>query len=143
MNISFYFETKIKLEKRLFLKKFLEEINKLEGNKINSLSFIFCSDLFLLNINRRFLNHDNFTDIITFNLNTNKSEKAAGEIYISVDRVKENAIKYKTSIENELHRVIFHGVLHLCGYKDKASADKKEMTRLEDESLNKFFVSLK
>lgn len=138
MTISFYFETKIKLEKRLFLKRFLKELNNKEGNKIKNLSFIFCSDAYLIDINRRYLNHNNFTDIITFNLNENKSEKAVGEIYISVDRIKENALKYGTTDNNELHRVIFHGILHLCGFNDKTNAQKISMRSKEDFYLKKY-----
>lgn len=138
MTISFYFETKIKLEKRRFLKLFLKEMNNTEGNKIKQLSFVFCSDTYLLDINRRYLNHNNFTDIITFNLNTEKSGKAEGEIYISIERIRENAIKYKTTIDKELHRVIFHGVLHLCGYLDKTNRQATIMRAKEDFYLQRF-----
>lgn len=140
MNISFSFETKIKLEKRLLLKHFLKRMNMQEGSKINGLSFVFCSDIFLLNINKSFLNHNYFTDIITFNLNTKRSEKAEGEIYISVDRVKDNAVKYGVSINKELHRVIFHGILHLCGYKDKTKKQQAVMRTMEDFYLKKFGI---
>ena len=138
MTISFYFETKIKLEKRLFLKQFLKEMNNIEGSKIKQLSFVFCSDKYLLDINRRYLNQNNFTDIITFNLNTEKYGKAEGEIYISIERIRENAIKYNTTIDKELHRVIFHGVLHLCGYLDKTNKQASVMRTKEDFYLQRF-----
>ena len=138
MTISFYFETKIKLEKRLFLKQFLKEMNDIEGSKIKQLSFVFCSDKYLLDINSRYLNHNNFTDIITFNLNTEKYGKAEGEIYISIERIRENAIKYNTTIDKELHRVIFHGVLHLCGYLDKTNKQASVMRTKEDFYLQRF-----
>lgn len=138
MTIFFYFETKIKLEKRLFLKQFLKEMNNIEGSKIKQLSFVFCSDIFLLDINRRYLNQNNFTDIITFNLNTEKYGKAEGEIYISIERIRENAIKYNTTIDKELHRVIFHGVLHLCGYLDKTNKQASVMRTKEDFYLQRF-----
>ncbi len=138
MTIKFHFETKIKLPGRLLLKQFIKKIDKCEGNKISQLSFVFCSDSYLLDINRRFLNHNTLTDIITFNLNTNMPDKANGEIYISVDRIMENAKKYKTTNEAELHRVIFHGVLHLCGYNDKTQSQKRIMRIKEDFYLNNY-----
>lgn len=138
MTISFHFETKIKLENRLYLKQFLKQMNKMEGSKIQSLSFIFCSDTYLLDINKRFLNHNSFTDIVTFNLNEKRSEQAIGEIYISADRVRENAIKFETTTKSELHRVIFHGVLHLCGYYDKTNKQKTGMRSKEDFYLKRY-----
>ncbi len=138
MTVNLYFETKIKLHNRLLLRQFLKKVNKIEGNKIKSLSFIFCSDSYLADINRRYLNHNTLTDIITFNLNTNISEKAEGEIYISTERVSENAKKYRKSVESELHRVIFHGVLHLIGYNDKTKNQKKIMRSKEDYYLNSY-----
>jgi probable rRNA maturation factor len=101
------------------------------------LTYIFCSDDFLLEMNKNFLEHDAFTDIITFDLS--ESRKAMqGEIYISVHRVKENAKKYKTTYNDELHRVIFHGVLHLCGFKDKKEKDQKIMRENEDYCLEHY-----
>ena len=106
----------------------------LEGIKKVKLNYICCSDEYLLTINKQFLNHDTLTDIITFDLSETDSE-LVGEIYISVDRVKENAAKFGVSYLNELHRVVFHGALHLCGYTDKTAADKQEMRRQEDICL--------
>lgn len=102
--------------------------------KRSQLTYIFCSDEHLLQMNRQFLDHDTFTDIITFDLSENEYE-LTGEIYISTERVQDNATKYNTTYNQELHRVIFHGALHLCGFKDKKDADKKEMRRQEDLCL--------
>ncbi|GAA4464095.1 hypothetical protein GCM10023093_13760 [Nemorincola caseinilytica] len=98
------------------------------------LTYIFCSDEHLLQMNRQFLDHDTFTDIITFDL-SEEDNKIIGEIYISTDRIADNAAKYKVPVADELHRVIFHGALHLCGFKDKKEADKKVMRQKEDECL--------
>jgi rRNA maturation RNase YbeY len=105
-----------------------------EGKIPGEISFIFCSDLYLLEVNRKFLNHDYFTDIITFDYVENNL--ISGDIFISCDRVKDNAIEYKTTFENELSRIIIHGVLHLLGYKDKSKKDKLFMTQKEDFYLN-------
>ena len=143
MPIQFIFtDTVILLSERKRLKLFIEKMFRQNKRALINLSIIFCTDKYLLDINKRFLQHDYFTDIITFNLSEDTNIIEA-EIYISVDRIRENAADNRVSITKELRRVIFHGVLHLCGYNDKASADKKEMTRLEDESLNEFLVSLK
>ena len=142
MPIQFIFtDTTIQLSERMRLKHFLENLFKQKRRDLTSLVIIFCTDEYLLDINNRFLQHDYYTDIVTFNLSNNPTI-IEGEIYISTDRIKENAAANKVSIREELHRVIFHGVLHLCGYKDKTAINKKEMTRMEDETLNKFFVSL-
>lgn len=106
----------------------------LEGIKKVKLNYICCSDEYLLHINKQFLNHDTLTDIITFDLSETETD-LTGEIYVSVDRVKENAAKFGVSYLNELHRVIFHGALHLCGYTDKTAADKQEMRKQEDLCL--------
>ena len=101
-----------------------------EGKTLGDISFIFCSDDYLLEVNKQYLNHDYFTDIITFDYVENKV--ISGDIFISCDRVKENALEFKTGFENELSRIIIHGVLHLLGYKDKAKKDKLLMTQKED-----------
>lgn len=104
------------------------------GVRKPQLTYIFCSDDYLLEKNQQFLSHDTLTDIITFDLSEDAGE-LVGEIYISVERVADNALKYKVPTVNELHRVIFHGVLHLCGFKDKKPADQKLMRQKEDECL--------
>ena len=103
------------------------------------MNYIFCSDEYLLEVNNNFLQHDFYTDIITFDLSLSKTSPTIGEIYISVDRVKENAITHKTSFELELHRVIFHGALHLCGYKDKTKKDALLMRDKEEDCLSMYF----
>lgn len=103
-----------------------------------SLTYIFCSDEYLLGINRQFLRHDYYTDIISFNLAAKKAP-VEGEIYISLDRVKDNARQLKLPFKQELHRVIFHGALHLCGYKDKLRKDITLMRKMEDFYLKKYF----
>ena len=121
------------------LKVFIAAALKRYKIKADSLNVIFCSDEYLLDINRRYLQHDYFTDIITFDLAA-KGGAVNGEIYISIDRVKENARSVGVSFNNELHRVIFHGVLHLCGLKDKKESDKKVMRREEDKLLSRYFA---
>jgi probable rRNA maturation factor len=103
------------------------------------LSYIFCTDEYLLEINKQFLNHDTFTDIITFDL-SETSDTIEGEIYISTERVAENATVFQTSYNRELHRVIFHGALHLCGYRDKKKGEKEEMRRQEEAALKLYGV---
>lgn len=135
----YFFSTDIKspsLPKRK-LQSFLAALFKREGLDLDELSYVFCSDEYLLDINRRFLNHDYYTDIITFDISDNIGE-VKGEIYISVDRVKDNANQLQQTIQQELLRVVFHGALHLCGYKDKTKAQKIEMRRKEDHCLNQF-----
>lgn len=105
-----------------------------EGKILGDISFIFCSDNYLLEVNRKFLNHDYFTDIITFDYVEN--DIISGDIFISCDRVAENALEFKAGFDNELLRIIIHGVLHLLGYKDKIRKDKKLMTQKEDFYLN-------
>ena len=105
--------------------------------KTANLTYIFCSDAFLLEMNTNFLDHDTYTDIITFDLSDSK-DHMQGEIYISTDRVKENAIEYHTTYADELHRVIFHGILHLCGFKDKKEKDRKIMRENEDYCLDHY-----
>ena len=119
------------------LKAFLNELFANESKKISRLDYIFCSDSFLLDINRRFLNHDFYTDIITFDLSDTKNEIVA-EIYISLDRVKENARKLETKYRNEILRVVFHGALHLCDYKDKSQKQIKEIRQKEDFYIKQF-----
>ena len=138
-QIQFHFETPFPgLKNRTKLKRFIAKLCKSEKHIAGEISYVFCSDAYLLEINQRFLHHDTYTDIISFDYTENKGP-LRGEIYISVDRVKENALKLDVSIVQELHRVIFHGVLHLCGYKDKLKADKILMRAKEDFYLREYF----
>ncbi len=135
-NIHFLFnDVKISLSDRNKLKAFISNLFKKEGKKLEKLNYVFCTDKELLRINRDWLHHDFYTDIITFDLSEDAGTKS-GEIYISADRVRENAGLFKTSIKKELLRVIFHGALHLCGYKDKTPKEKKLMRVKEDKYIN-------
>ncbi|MBC7552951.1 MAG: rRNA maturation RNase YbeY [Taibaiella sp.] len=117
------------------LSAFLDSLVQLhlEDIKKTRLNYIFCDDDYLLVINKQYLDHDTLTDIITFDLS--EGTTLVGEIYVSVDRVKENAKQFNVSYIDELHRVIFHGALHLCGFKDKKPEDEREMRTQEDKCL--------
>ena len=142
MSISFNKADKnATLANRTALKAFIEKAIKKEGLTIETLQYIFCSDQFLLGINKSYLQHDYYTDIISFDLSESKG-KLIGEVYISIDRVKENAKSHKTSLKEELLRVIFHGALHFCGYKDKKPADIKKMRTQEDKWLKSYLKSV-
>ncbi len=132
-------DKKVTLTNRKSLKDFLTTLLYEEGKReLNSLSYIFCSDDFLLGINRQFLQHDFYTDIVTFDLSSDRIT-LNGEIYISVERVKENAKSIGVSFNKELHRVIFHGALHLCGFNDKTRQQKTIMRQKEDEYIDYYF----
>jgi rRNA maturation RNase YbeY len=107
-----------------------------ENHRLKLLNFIFCSDAYLLNINKEYLNHDTYTDIITFD-NSDVEQEIAGDIFISIDRVEENAKELELDATEELHRVIIHGTLHLLGYSDKSKTSKARMTDKEDHYLSK------
>lgn len=139
MRIDFFFVgAKIGLTERNRLKKYLSGLFLKKKTRIEALRIVFCSDEHLLNINRQFLQHDDYTDIITFNLSP-PGQPIDGEIYISADRVRENAHSLGISIKSELHRVVFHGALHLCGYTDKSQKEKKIMRLEEDKCLEGYF----
>ena len=143
MSITFHtIDIKLPPIQKLAIKKFITAQALKQAKKKLHLTYVFCSDEYLLNMNRQFLEHDYYTDIITFPLSETEKEIEA-EIYISIDRVKDNATKFKTEVLDELHRVIFHGVLHLIGYKDKTKADKETMRSKENEWLRKFKTALK
>ena len=132
MSISFNKADKnATLANRTALKAFIEKAIKKEGLHIETLQYIFCSDKYILGINKTYLQHDYYTDIISFDLSETKG-KLIGEVYISIDRVKDNTKTHKTSLKEELLRVIFHGALHFCGYKDKKPSDAKKMRQMED-----------
>jgi rRNA maturation RNase YbeY len=110
-----------------------------EGKVLESVSFNLCTDSFIIKLNNKSLQHNYFTDIITFDLTPKNENEITAELYISTDRVKFNAKDYNTTISNELHRVIFHGILHLCGYKDKSKKDIALMRSKEQEYLSLYF----
>lgn len=136
-SIDFYFLEPVTLKNRLLLKEFLRKLFKREGMPMDALRFIFCSDDYLLEINKQYLQHDYYTDIITFNLAAPKAP-VNGEIYISIDRVKDNASQFNSTLTDELHRVIFHGALHLCGYKDKTKREESLMRSKETENIARY-----
>ncbi len=124
------------LKNKLFLKAFLSSIFEKEGYEFESISYIFCTDDYLLKLNQEYLKHDTLTDIITFTL-SGLSLPIISEIYISIERVKENADSLQVKFKNELHRVMIHGILHLCGYSDHTMKLKSEMRAKEDYYLSK------
>ena len=119
------------LKDKLLLKKFLSSVFAQERVDFKSISYIFCTEGFLLKLNQQYLNHDTLTDILTFNL-SGVELPIISEIYISIERVTENAESVKTTFLNELHRVMIHGILHLCGYNDHTKKEKKSMRTKED-----------
>ncbi|MFI5156296.1 MAG: rRNA maturation RNase YbeY [Chitinophagales bacterium] len=138
-QISFHYLTPVNsLRDRARLKKFLGRLLLSEGKAGGKVAYVFCKDGFLLNINKEFLQHHDLTDIISFNLSP-AGQPLEGEIYISVERVRENAMRFETSFLNELHRVIFHGTLHFCGYADKTAQQRKVMRLQEDLNLGRYF----
>ncbi|MCY7349941.1 MAG: rRNA maturation RNase YbeY [Cytophagaceae bacterium] len=112
------------------LRRWLRCVVEQEGKILNELTYVFCSDEYLHQINVEFLNHDSLTDIITFDTSEGQ-EGLSGEVYVSLERVSENAYSFNVSFENELARVIVHGILHLCGHQDKLELDKQTMRHLE------------
>jgi probable rRNA maturation factor len=124
------------LKEKLKHKAWLNEVAKQEGKRILELTYVFCSDDYLLQINQEYLNHDTLTDIVTFD-NSEDPKRIEGDIFISIDRVKENGDALGTK-ETELKRVMVHGLLHLLGYKDKKKEDKAIMTEKEDFYINQY-----
>ena len=123
------------LKQKNILRNWINRTILTEGHQLQILNFIFCSDEYLLKINEQYLHHDTYTDIITFD-NSETPNNIAGDIFISIDRIRENAKFFKTTFSNELHRVVIHGTLHLLGYADKTAKAKKLMTEKEDKYLN-------
>jgi rRNA maturation RNase YbeY len=125
-----------KLKDKAKVKAWIKDTIVAEGFKLSELNYIFCSDDYLLQINQQYLDHDTYTDIVTFD-NSEQEGVIVSDIFISIPRIKENAEKFNVSVVDELHRVLIHGALHLLGYKDKSAADKKKMTEKEDLYLAK------
>jgi probable rRNA maturation factor len=124
-----------KLKQGQLLRKWIVQLIETKKKKAGDVNFVFTSDEELLKINIQYLNHNTYTDIITFDYTDNTT--IAGDIMISVDRVNENASKFRVPFETELHRVMAHGVLHLCGYKDKTSSQSNDMKNEENNALRK------
>lgn len=132
--ISFVEEdVKSNLKQRLLIKKWIKEVALSYNFKVGELCYIFCNDEKILETNRQYLQHDYYTDIITFDYV--EADVLSGDMFISVDTVKSNSELFKTSYTDELHRVIIHGVLHLCGLKDKEPADEANMRKAEEKAL--------
>jgi len=130
----FYQDIQFTFRQRTELKHFLKKLFKNEGCELDALNIIFCTDEALLNINRKFLKHDYYTDIVTFPF-SEKDEPIVAELYISIDRVRDNALQAGVYFRDELLRVVFHGCLHLTGYGDKSSQQIKKMREREDHYL--------
>jgi rRNA maturation RNase YbeY len=118
-------------------KKWLKSVSLSEGYELKELNYIFCSDNYLLEINKQYLDHDYYTDIITFD-NSDEDNQLEGDIYVSLDRVKENASTFHVDFESELRRVLVHGLLHLAGYDDSDDEQKQLMREKENEHLTRF-----
>lgn len=141
VKINFFYQSSaFTLKNRNHLKQMISNLLKTEKAFFSEISIIFCSDKHLLEINKKYLKHDYYTDIVTFELPGEIGERPVGEIYISVERVKENAIKERVSFKMEIHRVIFHGLLHLCGYGDKNDREIRQMRGKEDYYLDQYGV---
>ena len=139
--VHFHFlEPGLTLSDRSRLKLFIRSLFKKERKKLAGLNYIFCSDDYLLDINRQYLQHDFYTDIITFDL-SEPGQPINAEIYISVERVRDNARQFNNTLKQEIHRVIFHGALHLCGYGDKKPKEETLMRKMEDKYLGLYFQS--
>ncbi|WP_297508457.1 rRNA maturation RNase YbeY [Flavobacterium sp.] len=136
--ISFNYESDFKLELEPVYEKWIQQIIISENKTEGELNFIFCDDEYLLDINQRYLDHDYYTDIISFDYSL--ANELHGDIFISIDRVMENANTFNVSFQNELLRVMAHGILHYCGYKDKLEADSQEMRLKENEKIAMFHV---
>jgi rRNA maturation RNase YbeY len=135
--VFFYFhKVSFALRNRKKLKNLIAELFEKEGKSLGRLNYVFCTDQEILQINSKYLGHNYYTDVITFDLS--KSERIEGEIYVSIDRVRDNAAVYKAPLSQELHRVLLHGALHLCGYRDKSRSEKASMKKREDYYLKKY-----
>ena len=131
--ITFNSETSFTLKNQNKLVKWIGDVVSSEGFQVGEINYIFCDDSYLNKINQEFLNHDAFTDIISFDYTLGK--EVGGDIFISIERVLENAEEFNEVFENELHRVMIHGILHFMGYKDKTKKEKTLMRTKEDENI--------
>ena len=138
-KISFHYQdVSFPFSQREQLKAFLLKLLKKQGRAVDHINYIFCDDNYLLSLNQQYLDHNTLTDIITFELSA-PGKPIVSDIYISIERVRENALVFTTPFYKELHRVIFHGAPHLCGYKDKSKIDASRMRAAEDKYLNIYF----
>lgn len=137
--VLFHSENGYNIPNKQLIKNWLKSVCSDNNKILKDINIIFMSDEQLLNINQQYLNHDYYTDVITFDYCTNNT--VSGDIYISIDRVKDNSEKFKASFRKELLRVIVHGVLHLLGYADKTDLQKNEMRNFEDKYLGDFLLN--
>ncbi|EAP87761.1 rRNA maturation RNase YbeY [Croceibacter atlanticus] len=135
--INFFTETEFIINEDEFNSWLLSVIAS-EGKNLGEINYIFCDDAYLLSINQQYLDHDTYTDIISFD--TSEGNDLSGDIFISVERIQENAQQFNVSVDDELKRVLVHGILHFCGYKDKTDDEAKLMREKEDEKLKMFHV---
>jgi probable rRNA maturation factor len=136
--ISFNYELDFELPNEQLYVDWISTVILSENKSEGEINYIFCDDEYLLEINQQYLNHDTLTDIISFDYSM--GNEIHGDVYISIERVKENAVDFNVSFEEELKRVLVHGVLHYCGYKDKSQADELLMRSKEDEKIKMFHV---
>ncbi len=137
-KINFFSETNFTLSNQELFSEWLVEVIHSEKKKVGEINYIFCDDQYLHKLNVEYLNHDTFTDIISFD--STENDLLSGDIFISVERVEENADNYAIALDEELKRVIAHGVLHLCGYKDKTESEAALMRQKEEEKIAMFHV---
>lgn len=136
--INFNYETDFVLNNEDSFSSWISSVISSENRTQGELNYIFCDDEYLLKINQEYLNHDYYTDIISFDYSVGNDLQ--GDMYISIDRVRENAVDFNVSFEEELKRVIIHGVLHYCGYSDKSDSEAQIMRQKEDEKIKMFHV---
>lgn len=136
--ISFNYETAFEIENEDVYSKWISSIILSEDKKEGDINYIFCDDDYLIDINQKYLDHDTLTDIISFDYSI--GNELHGDIFISVERVKDNALDFDVPFESELRRVMSHGVLHYCGYNDKSEADETLMRNKEEEKMQMFHV---
>lgn len=136
--ITFNYETDFKLQNEDRYESWINKVVASEGFSIGDINYIFCNDEYLHQINVKYLNHDTLTDIISFDYTEGKV--ISGDIFLSVERIKDNALEFDVSFDLELLRVMTHGILHYCGYKDKSENDEKLMRTKEEEKIRLFHV---
>ncbi|QBN19265.1 rRNA maturation RNase YbeY [Flavobacterium nackdongense] len=136
--IEFNYETEFALDNEAAISNWISDVIVSEDKKLGEINYIFCDDEYLLQINKEHLQHDYYTDIISFDYTI--GNEISGDMFISIERVKDNAVDFNVSFEDELRRVMVHGVLHYCGYKDKSESDVVLMRSKEDEKLAMFHV---
>jgi rRNA maturation RNase YbeY len=136
--ISFNYELEFQLENEEQYSSWISNVISSENKKEGDINYIFCDDEYILEINKQYLNHDYYTDIISFDYSV--GNELHGDIFVSIERVRENAIEFEVTFDEELKRVLAHGVLHYCGYKDKTEEEELIMRSKEDEKIKMFHV---